>query len=51
VTSRICGQDADAVPLPARLRRIVLRHVPESKLKQWQASRGSFIFVEATGPC
>lgn len=51
VSSEICGQDADAVPLPRRLRMPVLKVIPESYLKAAQAKRGAFIFLKAKKPC
>jgi 2-polyprenyl-3-methyl-5-hydroxy-6-metoxy-1,4-benzoquinol methylase len=50
VAVEICGQDADAVPLPRRLRRLALRLVPVSYLEAAQARRGSFIFLKASRP-
>lgn len=47
VTSEICGQDADAIPLPGSLRRIMLKFVSEKYLKKAQAKRGAFIFLRA----
>jgi 2-polyprenyl-3-methyl-5-hydroxy-6-metoxy-1,4-benzoquinol methylase len=47
VSSEICGQDVDAVPLPASLRRLALNVVPRSYLQAAQARRGSFIFLTA----
>jgi len=50
VESRICGQEADAVPLPRKLRRFALRYIPESYLESAQARRGSFVFLTACRP-
>jgi len=50
VSSSILGQDADAVPLPRFLRRIVLRMVSDRWLRNRQARCGSFLFVQATNP-
>jgi 2-polyprenyl-3-methyl-5-hydroxy-6-metoxy-1,4-benzoquinol methylase len=50
VTSSICGQDADVVPLPRHLRRLALKVVPESYLKHAQAIRGSLILLTACDP-
>jgi 2-polyprenyl-3-methyl-5-hydroxy-6-metoxy-1,4-benzoquinol methylase len=47
---RICGQDADAVPLPNRLRRFVLPRFSTEQLERWQAKRGAFVFVTARHP-
>ncbi len=50
VSSEVCGQDADALPLPRRLRAVALRVVPRGYLEAAQARRGSFIFLKATQP-
>lgn len=50
VRSEICGQDSDVVPLPRRLRRIVLRYLSETYQRKAQATRGSFIFLKASFP-
>jgi 2-polyprenyl-3-methyl-5-hydroxy-6-metoxy-1,4-benzoquinol methylase len=50
VSSEVCGQDSDAIPLPSRLRRWVLAIVPEEYLRKAQAKRGAFIFIRASGP-
>jgi hypothetical protein len=50
VSSEICGQDADVIPLPRHLRRVALRFVPESYLRKRQARTGSFIFLTARNP-
>ena len=50
VNSEICGQDADVIPLPGKLRRTMLHFVPRSYLETAQARRGSFIFLTAAGP-
>lgn len=47
VSSEICGQDADAIPLPAVLRRAALKIFPERYLKNAQKRRGAFIFLRA----
>jgi len=44
VSSELCGQDADAVPLPRRLRALALHVVPESFLKAAQARVGGSSF-------
>jgi 2-polyprenyl-3-methyl-5-hydroxy-6-metoxy-1,4-benzoquinol methylase len=44
----VCGQDADALPLPSRLRRPVLKLVSADWLKRRQATHGAFLFVEAS---
>ena len=50
VSSEVMGQDADALPLPRRLRALALRVVPESYLIRAQARRGAFIFLRASQP-
>jgi len=50
VSSEICGQDADVIPLPRALRQAVLRVVPDSYLRRGQARTGSFIFLTARRP-
>ena len=50
VRAEICGQDADAVPLPRQLRRLILPHVSSDRLAAWQARRGAFVFVTASSP-
>jgi 2-polyprenyl-3-methyl-5-hydroxy-6-metoxy-1,4-benzoquinol methylase len=47
VSSEVCGQEADALPLPRRLRHWVVRIVPEGYLRKAQQRRGSFIFLKA----
>lgn len=47
VSSQILGQESDAVPLPRQLRKLVMRLLPESYLRNAQAQRGSFIFLTA----
>ena len=50
VSCEVCGQDADVVPLPHRLRRAVLPFVPEATLRRRQARTGSFLFLTAKRP-
>lgn len=50
VSSEICGQESDAIPLPSSLRRWALSIVPEKYLSNAQAKRGAFIFIKARGP-
>lgn len=50
VSSQVCGQDSDAIPLPRRLRALALKAVPESYLKEAQARRGAFILLTASKP-
>ena len=46
----VFGQDADAVPLPRRLRTPAMRLLGEERLRAWQARRGGFLFLTATSP-
>ncbi|MHB1421801.1 MAG: class I SAM-dependent methyltransferase [Gemmataceae bacterium] len=50
VSCEVCGQDADAVPLPRFLRRLALRLVPETWLRRRQARCGGFLFLRARQP-
>jgi SAM-dependent methyltransferase len=50
VDTQVCGQDSDAVPLPARVRALALRFVPENWLRKQQARWGHFIFLTAKNP-
>jgi hypothetical protein len=50
VSSEICGQEADAIPLPRKLRGIASRLAPDSFLRRAQARWGSFIFLRAAHP-
>jgi len=50
VSSEICGQEADAIPLPRRVRALAARFLPERYLREAQARRGSFIFLRAREP-
>jgi 2-polyprenyl-3-methyl-5-hydroxy-6-metoxy-1,4-benzoquinol methylase len=50
VSSEVCGQESDAIPLPSPLRRWVLSVVPEKYLSKAQARRGAFILISASGP-
>jgi SAM-dependent methyltransferase len=50
VDSYICGQEADAIPLPRHLRRLVIPLVSNRMLVRLQAQRGGFIFVTARNP-
>jgi len=50
VSSEICGQDADALPIPGPLRKRLLRVLPDEYLRRAQARRGSFIFLQASRP-
>jgi len=50
VSSDICGQESDVVPLPSPLRQWALAAVPEAYLRKAQAKRGAFIFLKASTP-
>jgi hypothetical protein len=50
VSSTLCGQDTDAVPLPRLLRSAALKFIPEDVLRRRQAKQGSFIFLQAANP-
>jgi len=50
VSSEICGQESDAIPLPSPLRRWALVFVPESYIRKAQAKRGAFVFLKASIP-
>lgn len=49
VTSRICGQDADALPLPRRLREPIVGKLPLGWLQRRQARVGAFLVLDAAG--
>jgi len=50
VTSQVCGQESDALPLPRQLRRLLRPVVPDTYLRRVQARRGTFIFLVASKP-
>ena len=50
VSSMICGQESDAIPLPDPLRKWVVSLTPERYLRKAQARRGAFIFLKAADP-
>lgn len=50
VTSELCGQDADVVPLPRRLRAVALQVLRESLLMAAQRRVGAFLFLTASRP-
>jgi 2-polyprenyl-3-methyl-5-hydroxy-6-metoxy-1,4-benzoquinol methylase len=50
VSSQVCGQDVDALPLPRIVREPLLRLLPESYLRDVQARRGAFVFLCAREP-
>ncbi len=50
VSSEICGQESDVIPLPDPFRKWVVSLTPESYLRRAQAKRGAFIFLKANHP-
>ncbi len=50
VRASICGQEVDAIPLPAMLRKAAVKMISESWLKKKQAQRGAFLFLVARNP-
>lgn len=50
VSSEICGQASDVVPLPRQLRAPVLKLLPESYQRAAQSRRGAFLFLRAAKP-
>ena len=50
VSSEICGQDADVIPLPRPLRALATRLVSQRYMEAAQAKRGSFVFLRAASP-
>ena len=50
VSSEVCGQDVDVLPLPRGLRSSMLRLIPERYQRTAQARRGGFIFLRARRP-
>lgn len=51
VATDICGQDADALPLPRQVRRIALKFVTERWLRRRQAKAGAFLFLVGRRKC
>jgi 2-aminomuconate deaminase len=51
VSSQVLGLEADVIPLPRHLRRLVVPFVSEGYLRRAQARRGGFLFLEARDPC
>ena len=51
VSCEVCGQIADALPLPRRIRGIAKLFVSEAWLKRKQAQRGNFLVLKASKPC
>jgi 2-polyprenyl-3-methyl-5-hydroxy-6-metoxy-1,4-benzoquinol methylase len=47
---KVCGLDADAIPLPGPLRRLALPLTPHSMLVRRQSRAGAFLFLEASEP-
>jgi 2-polyprenyl-3-methyl-5-hydroxy-6-metoxy-1,4-benzoquinol methylase len=50
VATEVCGQVADALPLPRQLRHLALRFVSDTYLRGAQAKRGNFLFLKARRP-
>jgi 2-polyprenyl-3-methyl-5-hydroxy-6-metoxy-1,4-benzoquinol methylase len=50
VSSVVCGQGADVLPLPRQLRIPLLKVLPASYQRTAQAKRGGFIFLTARRP-
>jgi len=50
VSTEVCGQDADVLPLPRQLRMPLLRLIPESYQRKAQGRRGGFLFLKARSP-
>jgi hypothetical protein len=48
VSVAVCGQDADAVPLPGGLRDLALRLIPESWQRERVTKVGGFLLATAT---
>ncbi len=47
VTAQVFGQDADAVPLPRRIRPLVMRQMSPEGLARRANARGAFLFMTA----
>jgi len=50
VESQICGQQADVLPLPRKLREPLIALIPKSYQREAQARRGAFLFLTASQP-
>ena len=50
MSTQVYGLDADAVPLPRKLRQLALRFFSEASLVDRQARNGAFLFLEASKP-
>jgi 2-polyprenyl-3-methyl-5-hydroxy-6-metoxy-1,4-benzoquinol methylase len=50
VKSEVCGMEADALPLPRRVRRVAMKLVSERWMRRKQAKNGYFLFLTATHP-
>lgn len=50
VELRVFGQDADAVPLPRKLRRVILSAMPRARQQRLAGARGSLLFSIARKP-
>jgi 2-polyprenyl-3-methyl-5-hydroxy-6-metoxy-1,4-benzoquinol methylase len=50
VSSEVCGQAVDVLPLPRRVRGPLLRALPDRYQRAAQARRGAFLFLRARRP-
>jgi len=50
VSAQVFGQDADVIPLPGRLRRVVGKLVSRGWMERRQATSGAFLFLTARSP-
>jgi len=50
VSTRIFGQESDAIPLPRRLRPIAMKVASEDWLRKRQSIAGYFLFLQASDP-
>lgn len=50
VSSIVCGQESDALPVPRLLRRVIGPLFSQAYLRRAQGRRGSFVFVTARRP-
>lgn len=50
VSTEILGQDSDSLPLPSRIRNVVIRFISENWLRKRQSKAGAFLFLKASNP-
>lgn len=50
VSSHIMGLEADAIPLPRKLRALARKVIPDEYVRRAQATRGAFLFLTASRP-